>query len=267
MLRHLLELPQTRGMDVDDPRTSVLRKAIIQEKGFLRHIYMEWYAHLARAIREREQRQCGGIVLELGAGGGFFSEYCRQRRLPWRVLTSDVLPLPNLDLALDACSLPFASGSLAAIVMTNVFHHIPDVRQFLASCGRVLRAGGVVAMIEPWNTPWARFVYSCLHPEPFMPDVPGWRLEGSGPLSRANDALPWIVFSRDRAALTSAFPEFSPPEITPFMPFAYLASGGVSLRSLLPGCAYRLCRRLEVLLPQQLCAMFAQIVLQKRIMP
>ena len=234
MLRRWLELPRTRGMDVDDPRTSILRKAIIREKGFLRRLYSEWYERCVQAMETRGQGD--GTILELGAGGGFFKEYCRERQFPGRVLASDVLPLPGLDLVADGRSLPFAPGSLTAIVMTNVFHHIPDVRSFLASCAQVLRPGGVVVMIEPWNTPWARFVYTCLHPEPFCPTRPVWELEeGNGPLSNANGALPWIVFARDRDVLAGDFPEFAAPEITLLMPLSYLASGGVSMRSLLPG--------------------------------
>ena len=266
MLRRWLELPETRGMDVDDPRTTIIRKDIIRQKGFLRCLYTEWYARLARSIDKCGHR--GDTVLELGAGGGFFQEHCREKCLPWRVLASDVMSLPGLDLVLDARSLPFAPGSLTAIVMTNVFHHIPDVRSFLASAAQALRPGDVLAMIEPWNTPWSRFVYARLHPEPFLPDSPYWTLDGDDAgraLSNANDALPWIVFARDRDIFARDFHEFASPEITPLMPFSYLASGGVSLRSLLPGCAYGVCRWLEDLLPQRFFAMFAQIVLQKRI--
>src|SRR5262249_31802772 len=36
---------------------------------------------------------------------------------------------------------------------------------------RCVRSGGVVAMIEPWVTPWSRFVYTRLHHEPFQPET------------------------------------------------------------------------------------------------
>ena len=39
----LLEHPLTKSLDLDDPKTTVLRKRIIQEKPFLRKIYKEWY--------------------------------------------------------------------------------------------------------------------------------------------------------------------------------------------------------------------------------
>jgi len=46
------------------------------------------------------------------------------------------------------------------------------------------------------------------------------------------------------------------------MPFSYLLSGGVSMRSLMPGCMYRPIRALERVLGQKHAAMFALIELE-----
>jgi hypothetical protein len=32
-------------------------------------------------------------------------------------------------------------------------------------------------MIEPWVTPWSRFVYNLLHHEPFDPETPSWNFQ------------------------------------------------------------------------------------------
>jgi 2-polyprenyl-3-methyl-5-hydroxy-6-metoxy-1,4-benzoquinol methylase len=48
--------------------------------------------------------------------------------------------------------------SLRGIVMTNVLHHIPDARAFLKEAARCLHPGGVIAMIEPWVSPWSRLI-------------------------------------------------------------------------------------------------------------
>jgi hypothetical protein len=50
MIRALLAHPLTRGMDIDAPETTGLRR----EKRFLRRIYQEWYAALAAAVPEGE---------------------------------------------------------------------------------------------------------------------------------------------------------------------------------------------------------------------
>ena len=70
MLQGWLAHPLTRGLDIDDPRTTELRRSIIRYKKFLRRIYEEWYTALAGALPEVQ-----GPVLELGSGAGFLREY------------------------------------------------------------------------------------------------------------------------------------------------------------------------------------------------
>lgn len=171
--------------------------------------------------------------------------------------------MPGVDRVVDARQLPFADGALNAIVMTDVFHHIPDVRRFLREASRCLRPGGKVVMIEPWRTPWSEWVYTRLHPEPFLPAVEGWELPEGGPLSVANGALPWMVFARDRGCFAGEYPELCIRTIRPLMPLAYLVSGGVSLRSLLPGAAYPWVRRFERWLDEGRAGMFALIELER----
>lgn len=258
MIKRLLAHPLTRGFDPDDPRTTILRRRIIREKGFLRAIYQEWYARLIDVLphlpHTRQMR-----ILELGSGGGFFKDI-----LP-ECICSDVFYCPGNDLALDARWLPFRSGSLHAICMIDVFHHIPNVAAFLAEAQRVLRPGGVVAMWEPWNTAWSRFIYQRLHSEPFDCQASDWSFPTTGPLSGANGALPWIVFERDSERLKQDFPLLRVERIRLDFPFSYLLSGGVSLRALLPGQLFKPIRRLERSLGGRLrcCAMFAQIVLKR----
>src|SRR5215471_18288800 len=61
----------------------------------------------------------------------------------------------------------------------------------------------------------------------------------------ANGALPWLVFVRDRKLLEIKFPELEIETIEPMMPLRYLLSGGVSMRSLVPGVLYGPCKALE----------------------
>lgn len=246
MVRYILQHPLTRGRSVDDPRTTQLRREIIATKPFLRCIYAEWYALILDALGERQR------ILELGSGAGFFKEVCPG------AMTSEILLTPGVDLIADACALPFADSSLDAIAMTDVFHHIPDVSRFLAEAQRCLVLGGKLVMVEPWHTPWSAWVYSHLHSEPFEPKA-AWEIPSIGPLSGANGALPWIVFNRDKARLGRQFPRWRVVRIVPMMPFAYLLSGGVSMRSFAPGWLYRLVGAMESRLTQDRWAMFALI--------
>jgi hypothetical protein len=53
------------------------------------------------------------------------------------------------------------------------------------------------------------------------------------------------VFTRDRKLLDIKFPELETETIGPMMPLRYLLSGGVSMRSLVPGALYGPWRALE----------------------
>ena len=244
----ILDHPLTRGIDLDDPRNTLLRRRIIREKRFLKRLYDEWYA----LICSRLPASCEA-VLEIGSGAGHLDEMLPQ------VITSEVFPLEGVDRVEDATALTFADESLDAIVMTDVLHHTPDVAQFLREASRTLRSGGRLVMIEPWRTPWSDWVYRNLHHEPFRPDADEWKLPPGGPLSMANGALPWMVFSRDRRLFEAQNPELAIASIEPLMPVAYLVSGGVSMRSLLPGSAYPFVRAAERRVLREKGAMFALI--------
>jgi SAM-dependent methyltransferase len=240
---------------MDDPATTELRRQIIAAKPFLKAIYDEWYTILANALPAGK-----GEIVELGSGAGYCAKF-----IP-NLITSDVFLCSTARVVLDAQRLPFSDGSLRAIAMTNVLHHLPDVRRFLAESVRCLRPGGNILMIEPWVTPWSRFVYGTLHAEPFAPDVAAWSFSGSGPLSGANVALPWIVFARDRKKLEKEFPDLIVEQIRPFLPFRYLVSGGVSLRSLTPRPTHRMWAGLERMLEPHMArlGMFAFVSVRRR---
>lgn len=252
MLKERLAHPLTRGLDLDDPRTTLLRRRIIREKMFLRRLYQEWYQSIVAALPPG-----AGPVLELGSGAGFLPEFIPD------LINSEIFYLPGLAAVLDGQRLPLRDGVLRALVMVDVFHHLPRPRRFLAEAARCVRPGGVAVMIEPWVSPWSRLIYRRLHPEPFYPEATDWEFPSSGPLSGANGALPWIIFARDRRRFEVEFPQWQIRRIEPGLPFRYLLSGGVSLVSLSPAWTFGGWRRLEKLLQpwMKYLAMFARIEL------
>jgi SAM-dependent methyltransferase len=244
-----------RALDVDHPHTTLARRDLLRSKSFLRKVYGDWYARIVGALPAGE-----GRVLELGSGGGFFRE-----RFP-ELLSSEIVAWQGASLVADAHALPFPAARLRAIVMTNVFHHLPNARGFLREAARAVRGGGAVVMVEPWVTAWSRLVYRNLHEEPFEPDAAEWEFPSSGPVSGANNALPWMMFARDRARFEREIPEWAIERIEPFMPIAYLLSGGMSYPSLMPGFSYGLWRAAEAAAAPIMdrVAMFALIVLRRR---
>lgn len=233
-LNHLLAYPLTEGLDLDNPALTELRKTVLLQKTFLNKIYQEWYSEIARQLPEGP-----GQVLELGSGAGFLEKVVSG------LIKSEIFWLPGVDLVLDGSRLPFAENQLKAIVMTNVLHHIPDSRRFFAEACRCLRCGGVVAMVEPWFTPWSGWVYRRLHHEPFDPQAVDWEFPSSGPLSGANGALPWILFERDREQFLREFRNLEITVKKPFLPFRYLLSGGISMKSLVPLWTYDFWKTME----------------------
>ncbi|WP_319543676.1 methyltransferase domain-containing protein [uncultured Pseudodesulfovibrio sp.] len=253
-LTKLLAHPLTQDMDIDDPLTTSVRREIIRSKPFLSKLYQEWYKRLAHDIPVGD-----GMVLELGSGAGFFKDIIPE------TITSEVFFLDSVDAVLDATQLPFRDAALKAIVMVDVLHHIPNSEAFLLEASRCLKPGGVISLIEPWVTPWSSVVYTHLHHEPFEPDVKQWEFPSCGPLSGANGALPWIICSRDSHVWDDLLPDLRVESITPDWPFSYLASGGVSMRSLSPGWSFSSWRFLEKLLSplRTKLAMFAAITIRK----
>jgi SAM-dependent methyltransferase len=254
MIKSILAHPLTRGMDIDDPRTTELRLQIVRSKRFLRKIYEEWYRDIVAGLPP-----CDGPVLELGSGAGFLGEF-----IPG-LITSEIFATPGAALVMDAHAMPVRDGGLRAIVMTNVLHHLARPSRFFAEATRCVKPGGAMIMIEPWVTAWGRWVYTHLHHEPFDPEAPRWEFPQTGPLSGANGALPWILFVRDREKFERDFPMWRVKSIRPIMPFRYLVSGGVSRRSLTPGWSFEIWSALEKCASPFMhrLGMFAHIVLAR----
>jgi SAM-dependent methyltransferase len=254
MLKRLLTHPVARNIDLDDPKATVLRRKILLEKRFLRNLYQEWYGWILAALPEQT-----GPVLELGSGAGFLKEH-----IPG-LITSDLMHLPDLSLVMDAHCIPLRERTLRAIVMIDVLHHLPRPRIFLSEALRCLTVGGAAIMIEPWVSAWSRLVYGRLHHEPFQPQAEQWEFPSSGPLSGANGALPWIIFQRDLAEFRREFPQWRIKSLDFGMPFSYLLSGGVSMRSFVPGSLFGFVRRVEKALDPWMdhLAMFSRVVLEK----
>ena len=254
MYRWFFTHPAMRGRDIDDPRLIAIRREVLRKKKFLKKIYEDWYTLIKQNLGNT-----GSRVIELGSGAGFL-----ERKIP-RVIKTDVFHQAFIHLVMDGLIIPFPSVSLDSIVMLDVFHHLPDVEKFFEEALRTLVAGGRIIMIEPWVTDWSRKAYSWLHYEPVAPEMRNWQFDSSGPLSGSNQALPWIVFERDKESFQSCYPQLHIFKIQPMMPFRYILSGGFSSWMSLPGFCYSTVKWFETLFNKKMdkWGMFALIVLEK----
>lgn len=115
----------------------------------------------------------GGAIAEVGCGKGHFLAQARRSAgsagatLVGIDLSHAVKALPGKGLAglqADGEALPFADGSLRAMVYDGALHHLIDYRAALHDAHRVLAPGGRIVIFEPVSSPFTRFVHRVLDP-------------------------------------------------------------------------------------------------------
>lgn len=231
-MRFELMHPSLSGVAVGSKEWFAAQRAMISSKPLIKRCYDLWYSLLLADVASVPIEHRTGLIVELGSGSSDI------KKLRPEVVTSDVAP-GIADMVVDGRKLPFADASVQALLLTHVFHHIPDVALFFAEACRVLVPGGVISMVDIPHTPFARFFFSRFHPEPYDDKAAKWSFPAGDSMFDSNQALTWIVFCRDAADFQARFPELS-LERRRYLPwFTYLISGGVNLRSFVPAAVAR----------------------------
>ena len=221
---------------LDDPARAGEIQKTIQEKALLKSFYLDMYSRYAQCI---EHCPPLGAVIEIGSGCGFVKHILPQ------VITSDLIPYPGIDCVINATKMPFGDSSLRAVLMLNVFHHIPDVAGFLSEAERCLVPKGRLLIIDQHSGIISKHIYRYLHYEPYDRRTPEWSFNTDGPLSGANGALPWIVFQRDLDRFTEGYPSLELLYYRPHTPLKYWLSGGLRKISLVPSPMLRFVSKLD----------------------
>jgi SAM-dependent methyltransferase len=234
-----------------------VHRQIILKKPFLKRLYLDHYRCFIDQSKELDSLP--GRLLELGSGGGFLKDV-----LP-DVITSEVCAMPGIDCVIWADRLPFQDSELKGLFLLNVLHHIPKPASFFSEASRCLVRGGRIVLIEPYNSALGRLFYKRFHHEPFDETVTEWDLPKSGRMTASNQAMPWMIFCRDRIIFEKQFPELRIVSIQPHTPLAYVLSGGMSFRGLVPSFSYPLIRRGDQLLSKwpHLFPILFTIILEK----
>jgi SAM-dependent methyltransferase len=226
-------------------------------KPLLRRVYRGWYEEIARTLSLSP-----GPTVEIGSGIGRIKEV-----IPSAV-TTDVEPTPWADLVVDAEQLPFEDGTVANLVLLDVFHHLARPARFLDEAARALALGGRLVMLEPYCSPLSTIAYGRMHHEdidleadPFA-DAP----ERAASPWTANLAVPTLAFFRREEELRRRWPGLALVERRRLTLFVYVLSGGYSRRSLAPGFLYRPLAAVEWLLSPLLpvAAFRCLVVLERR---
>lgn len=228
-----------------------------RRKPVLRQIYIDFYKRILKHVGM-------GLTLEIGGGSGNLKEF-----LP-EAISTDLVPSPWLDAALDAQHLPFRTAAIRSIVMVDVLHHIESPIRFLREASRVLEPGGKLLMIEPAITPVSTLFYRRFHPEPVRMDADPLHDPVPNPDRApfdANQAIPSLLFEKYRQRFEEEFPEFRIEERQWFSLFAYPLSGGFRNWSLVPLWAVRPLIAFENCIGQKLARFFGFrifVVLEKK---
>jgi SAM-dependent methyltransferase len=200
----------------------------------LRSVYQEWFSQLLACVEGLHP------VVELGSGPGFFKEYFPD------LIATDVIPNPWIDVVCDACLLPFATGTVGALVMVDVLHHLHRPLQFLYEAARVLRPAGRLAMIEPWITPLSYLLYQYWHHEDCCLHVDLRRPFGERGKKafEGNAAIPFKLLQHFR----TESPRLRLIQAQPFLGLPYLASLGFQRARPLPRALLRAAKACECFL-------------------
>lgn len=225
--------------------------------------YQQLYSDQFRNLENIDQL----AILEIGSGVSPLTIFHPGVR------TSDVLDLAYLDYILDCHHIdkfePIADESLDVITLTNVLHHLKSPIEFLTKTKRKLKPGGLIIATEPFFSILATLIYKYLHHEPVDFSIQKPELsEVRGPLSSANEPLPWLIFTRPewRRDVERSFHLERQP-FRPFTALAYFATGGISYRFPIPHWLYRIFFALDLWLSRvfpKLVASFFTVTLTRK---
>jgi SAM-dependent methyltransferase len=124
-------------------------------------------------VIEQLPLDAGGVIAEVGCGKGHFLEQTKRAlgpdgpQLVGIDLSHAVHALPGKGLSglrADGEALPFADGSLTALVYDGALHHLIDYRAALRDAHRALAPGGRIVVFEPVSSPFTRLVHRVLDP-------------------------------------------------------------------------------------------------------
>ena len=247
-------------MRADAPKTLVDELRAQEEdwrtRPLVQRLYRTWYRFVVAQLSS-----VPGPTIELGSGISRFKEH-----YPPTVAT-DIEPTPWVSDVVDAESLPYDDGSVANLVLIDVFHHLASPTRFLDAASRVLAPGGRVVLLDPYCSPvsspaYRRFHHerTDLHAAPFDDDAAA----AASPMA-SNQARTTLVFFRRRDEFERRWPELAIVKSRRLALLVYPLSGGLTRPQLVPTWLYAPLAALErVLMPLAPLLAFRCLVVLER---
>lgn len=163
-----------------------------------------------------------GPRLEIGTGPGFLARHRGD------LLSIDLTAHAGVSVCADVHALPFAAGSLAAVVGIDVLHHLARPGTALSEIDRCLAPGGRLVLIEPWAGLLGWVFYRHVHHEdcavvadPFGAAFPPGKSAMDG-----NAWLPRAVLWDRPAERNRCAPALRSVSVVRFGGLSYLLTGG-----------------------------------------
>ncbi len=210
------------------------------------------YAEFYRAIGARLDGRPPGPVVECGSGIGNLRSFVPD------CLITDLFPNPWIDQTENVYTLSFADGSVSALILIDVFHHLEFPGTALAEMRRVLAAGGRVVLLEPAMGILGRVILGLFHHErlalgqPITWDAPAtWKPGDIRYYAAQGNA--WRIFTRGEFA--DRLSGFRVREVAFLPAVQWLLTGGFRRPQLYPDLALGLVRSLD-----RLASPFARIL-------
>ena len=225
---NFLRIPELKGLeneDFDNAEVTAIQRKIFNKKEILQILYRE-YCRPFVASAERAQKSVK--MIEIGSGSSPLKD-----KIP-NLICTDLVNCEWLDLSCSAYALPFKDCTIDRIFLMFVCHHLGRVKDFLDEVYRCLKPGGEVVIIDPSITIFSKFYYKYMHVDSMELQSNEWGFKGGGRLSDSNIALMWIIFFRDRERFKELYPELVVERVEYSTCLAFLLSGGVRIKQLLP---------------------------------
>jgi SAM-dependent methyltransferase len=162
-------------------------------------------------------------------------------------VATDLEPTAWTEEVVDAERLPYADGSVANLVLVDVFHHLGHPAGFLDEARRALAPGGRIVILDPYCSPVSTLAYRAFHRERTDLSAPAFEAEetiAADPLA-SNQARTTLVFFRQVHEFRRGWPDLRIVERRRLALLLYPLSGGFSGRRLVPSAAYRPLATLE----------------------
>jgi SAM-dependent methyltransferase len=225
---NLLRYPALKNLDMDGINRLKYHRELLVSKPMLRRVFKEFH-HKFNQLDELFFSVAGARI-ELGAG------IAPMRNEFPSVMATDVVFSPEMDMKLNAERMELGPETVGVFFGQNCFHHFSKPENFFSELNRVLMPGGGVVLLEPYFGPVAKLFYERLFAsEGFDKDYPSWETPDSGPMNGANQALSYIVFTRDRLEFERKYPNLKivhQEVMTNYL--KYIFSGGLNFKKLMP---------------------------------